>query len=127
MAIVVPGLTEELEKLEHRLMEPSSPLLVVLNPLLASARAWVMRWRLRRRINQRIRFMSEQQPRVAEHASALRAAATRYSDRRLHAARRVAQFTLFERMFALWHILHFPLFLMMVLTAVVHVVAVHMY
>lgn len=127
VAIVVPGLTEELEKLEHRLMEPSSPLLVVLNPLLASARAWVMRWRLRRRINQRIRFMSEQQPRVAEHASALRAAATRYSDRRLHAARRVAQFTLFERMFALWHILHFPLFLMMVLTAVVHVVAVHMY
>ncbi len=40
---------------------------------------------------------------------------------------RVAQFTFYERLFALWHVLHLPIFFMMVLSALVHVLAVHMY
>jgi len=40
---------------------------------------------------------------------------------------RVAQFSFYERLLALWHILHLPIFLMMVLSALVHVLAVHMY
>lgn len=40
---------------------------------------------------------------------------------------RVAQFSFYERLFALWHVLHLPIFLMMVLSALVHVLAVHMY
>jgi len=40
---------------------------------------------------------------------------------------RVAQFSFYERLFGLWHILHLPIFLMMVLSALVHVLAVHMY
>lgn len=40
---------------------------------------------------------------------------------------RVAQFAFYERLFALWHILHLPIFLMMVVSALVHVLAVHMY
>lgn len=40
---------------------------------------------------------------------------------------RVAQFSLYERLFALWHVLHLPLFFMLVLSALVHVLAVHMY
>lgn len=32
-----------------------------------------------------------------------------------------------ERLFAWWHILHFPLFLMMLFTGIVHVFVVHMY
>lgn len=33
----------------------------------------------------------------------------------------------YERVFALWHVLHMPLFLMMLITGIVHVVFVHMY
>jgi hypothetical protein len=40
---------------------------------------------------------------------------------------RVAQFSFYERLFALWHIFHLPIFFMMVLSALVHVLAVHMY
>ena len=40
---------------------------------------------------------------------------------------RVAQFTLYERLFSLWHVLHMPFFFMMVISALVHVLAVHMY
>ena len=40
---------------------------------------------------------------------------------------RVAQFSLYERLFALWHILHLPIFFLMVLSALVHIFAVHVY
>jgi hypothetical protein len=40
---------------------------------------------------------------------------------------RVAQFSFYERLFALWHILHLPIFLLMIISALFHVLAVHMY
>ena len=43
------------------------------------------------------------------------------------ALRRAAAFKLYERLFSLWHILHLPLFIMMIITAVIHIFAVHMY
>ena len=45
----------------------------------------------------------------------------------LRAIQRVAQFGVFERLFSWWHVLHVPLVYMMVLSAIAHVVAVHMY
>jgi hypothetical protein len=43
------------------------------------------------------------------------------------ALRRIAVFRVYERLFSLWHILHLPLFIMMIITAVIHIFAVHMY
>lgn len=40
---------------------------------------------------------------------------------------RTAEFSIYERVFSMWHVVHVPLFFMMVITAVVHVVAVHLY
>jgi len=45
----------------------------------------------------------------------------------LRAAQRLAQFTVFERLFSWWHVLHVPLVYMLVLSAIAHVIAVHMY
>jgi hypothetical protein len=39
----------------------------------------------------------------------------------------VAQFRSYERLFSLWHVLHIPFVFMLVLSAIVHVVYVHMY
>lgn len=39
----------------------------------------------------------------------------------------VSQFSFYERLFALWHIFHLPTFFIMVLAALFHVLAVHMY
>ncbi|MCP5181889.1 MAG: transcriptional regulator [Pseudomonadales bacterium] len=46
---------------------------------------------------------------------------------RLSLLRKFAQFRAFERLFALWHVLHYPLFLVLVVAAIVHVLAVHAY
>lgn len=41
--------------------------------------------------------------------------------------RQAAFLTFFERLFALWHIMHLPLFFLMLVAAFIHVVAVHLY
>jgi len=43
------------------------------------------------------------------------------------ALRKIAVLRIFERLFSFWHLLHLPLFIMMIITAVVHIFAVHMY
>jgi len=45
----------------------------------------------------------------------------------LASTREVAHFNTYERLFSLWHVLHVPLVYMLVLSAIAHVVAVHMY
>jgi hypothetical protein len=45
----------------------------------------------------------------------------------LASIRKVAEFHFYERLFAIWHVLHFPLFLMLIISSVIHVIAVHMY
>ena len=45
----------------------------------------------------------------------------------LYTVRKVAGFTFFERLFSMWHILHLPLFIMLLIAGIVHVCAVHMY
>ena len=47
--------------------------------------------------------------------------------RYLTAVVRVAQYTAYERLFSLWHVAHIPFVYLLVLSAVVHVVAVHAY
>lgn len=45
----------------------------------------------------------------------------------LSSIRKVAEFHFYERLFSIWHILHFPLFLMLIASGIIHVIAVHMY
>lgn len=48
-------------------------------------------------------------------------------ERYLNAVVKVAQFTAYERLFALWHVAHLPFVYLLVISAVVHVIAVHAY
>jgi len=51
----------------------------------------------------------------------------RHVGARLESIRRIAEFQFYERLFSIWHLLHFPLFLMLIVSGIVHVIAVHMY
>lgn len=41
--------------------------------------------------------------------------------------RKIVGFQFYERMFSLWHVLHIPLFIMMIISGITHVFAVHLY
>lgn len=57
------------------------------------------------------------------HGAALRTGAVRFFE----AARRTAEFAFYDRLLRLWHLLHLPLFIVMVAAVILHIVAVHMY
>jgi hypothetical protein len=90
-------------------------------------RATLMRMRLRRNIRRLVDMEGrakgwswrERRRRVAETTDAV----TAYFD----AVLKVAELRFFERLFSLWHLLHLPLFFLMVITALIHIWAVHRY
>jgi hypothetical protein len=88
------------------------------------------RWTLRRSIREfarvyrmHARSFGWDAARQQRHLAGGREFIERYVD----GARRVAQFSRYERMFSLWHVLHVPLVWMMLFSAIAHVVAVHAY
>ena len=64
---------------------------------------------------------------VARDQKRLSRAASKFIRDYMSLVGRVAQFSFYERLFALWHILHLPIFFLMILSALFHVLAVHMY
>jgi len=59
------------------------------------------------------------QTRIAAGKSAIR--------QYLNAVVDVARFSAYERLFSLWHVLHVPFVFMLIISGIVHVIAVHMY
>lgn len=51
----------------------------------------------------------------------------RLAGRYLNAVVRVAQYSAYERLFALWHMAHLPFVYLLIVSALVHVIAVHAY
>ena len=97
-----------------------------------SSLAWVFRkyfvwFSLSRTARAEIQYRAAASPSVAANVDKLQKATSSYTRSFIKLTGRVAQFTLYERLFSLWHVLHMPLFFMMVISALVHVLAVHMY
>lgn len=61
------------------------------------------------------------------NAKNLRRTANAYAAQQVGLMRQVAQNAFYERLFSLWHLFHMPMFLLLVVSALVHVLAVHMY
>jgi hypothetical protein len=79
-----------------------------------------------RRLRQTIaQYAATEENRPSAHASLSNLLQT--INRALQAVQRRAQFSTYERLFSLWHVVHVPFLFMLVITALVHVVAVHVY
>jgi hypothetical protein len=121
---LLPGLMGEIEKAERHIGEPS---IMLIRPLLAAWRQRREVHRMKRLTRHAVGIAAARSTVVAEQRERLTRAAHRYIEARLVAARRVAEFESSERLFSAWHVLHMPLFLMLVVVGIVHVFAVHMY
>ena len=64
---------------------------------------------------------------ITRHAQRIASVARSYAERRLEAGRRVAKYKMYARLFSYWHVLHIPLFFMLLIAGLVHVVAVNVY
>ncbi|MBB3710457.1 hypothetical protein FHS00_000010 [Limimaricola variabilis] len=84
----------------------------------------VSRFRLRREVMRRYAELLRRQDGPKRDRSGL---VRQHLDSYLHAVARAQSFALYERLFALWHLFHLPLFVILVFAAIVHVVGVHLY
>lgn len=124
----LPDLVSRLEHAERKLLAISAwPGLKLLSPMLLGVSATLSKWRLHRYIRHALHAASLGSSTLAQHETRLGKVARDYADRRLCAARRVGTFQAYERLFALWHVLHLPLFFMLIIAGIVHVIAVHVY
>jgi len=87
----------------------------------------LMRYRLKRIARGEILEQAASSPIIARDSKRIRRSANTYINNYLKLLSRVAQFSMYERLFSMWHVFHLPLFFMLVLSASVHVIAVHMY
>lgn len=128
VAQFVPNLMSEIAAYDRQVLQPPKSIwqsIILPMRLMIQTRAGC------RRI---IGFVDEQlderacvSPVVAEHRDRLLQACTVYVKEHLRRVRRVATFAAYERLFSLWHKVHLPFFYLLLLTAIVHVIAVHAY
>jgi hypothetical protein len=109
-----PALLEKVTAFEARVSkQPNNLLLSFLTLLLLGLRTWFV-------------YLTVTITPISRHAPYNRHL-VRHIGAHLASIRKVAEFHFYERLFAIWHVLHFPLFLMLIISGVIHVIAVHMY
>jgi hypothetical protein len=121
----LPELVQRLDGVEAGLRDTRGPW--VTRPILLLWKYHRGRRELRRYIHSSLEIASRNSATIAAHQARLFTAAVEYSNRRLMATRRLADLHSFERLFSWWHILHLPLFFMLLIAGTTHVVAVHIY
>jgi hypothetical protein len=74
-----------------------------------------------------LRLLARRSDIVRAQQTELHQSVTRFIHEHLKRVRRVAELHSYERMFSIWHVFHLPFFYMLVVAALIHVLAVHMY
>jgi hypothetical protein len=121
----IPDLAGQLQVVETALLARLDSLPGLLRPPVVAMRAVMAR----RRIAKYIRRAARRQGPGSDSARSKREvqAARELAFRHIDAVRRVAELATYERLFSLWHVLHLPLFFMLLVAGIVHVIAVNVY
>ncbi len=128
LAAIMPGFIHELHKVSSRLTGDEITRSISLRHSLSwTFRYYIVRLRLYVQINKELREKAAVSEVVMSNTRHLRKTANAYAAQQTGLMRQVAQLAFYERLFSLWHIFHMPLFILLVISALFHVLAVHMY
>lgn len=121
-------IADELKSFENKILLPYRGLLVsALSALLLGPRAYFCRKSLLRRARASLRVQAGLRN-WSHHQQHNRLRSVEIHLLEYFAAtRKAAQFAFYERLFALWHMLHLPMFLFLIAATIIHIVAVHLY
>lgn len=125
---IAPVLQNVLEQFEHKVLDkPDHLMQSISRKLMIGVTTWVTYLNLRRRLKPLIATRARQKgwDKAQEHAFFQ----TTCHTMAIHLAtiRKIAVLNFYERLFAGWHMLHVVFFSMLLLTGLIHVLAVHMY
>jgi hypothetical protein len=125
---LVPQLIQRMTAFDDLVLTPPASLAASI--ALPFRLALQTRWestKLRRFARCQLKAQARKSTVVAAQRQRLERAISAFIREHLRRVRRVAEFGSYERLFALWHVFHLPFFYMLVITALIHVLAVHMY
>ncbi|MEQ1800773.1 MAG: transcriptional regulator [Gammaproteobacteria bacterium] len=126
-ALIQP-IREELAALDRRVLAPSATFTdSIIRHVAISWQTRRIYSRLMSRTRRALITRAMTSPVVDQHADRLEATIRKFLREHLSQVRHVARFNSFERLFSLWHVVHVPFFLMMILSGLFHVFAVHLY
>ena len=125
----LPGLLDAIELAERRFIEPPKGGIARFMHLSTGAvRIAIARWMVRRAIKEAVhRAVRRESTLVARNADRIGAATRQYAYRRLDAGRRMTEYKMYSNLFSFWHVLHIPLFFMLLIAGIAHVVAINVY
>ena len=128
LATLLPNLIAELERLSAEVQGDSiTKSLGIGASLMWTFRKYLVWHSLSRIAHRELQDRAAESATVARDFRRLKKVTSKYIRNYVHLMGRVAQFTFYEKMFSVWHVLHLPLFYMLVFSALLHVLAVHMY
>jgi hypothetical protein len=118
----------ELELLEERARQPSRGVAAALvQSISLTVRANAARGKVARDAKRFIELECRRCQLTRKQRRIWLKAAGNHLDTYFQTLKGTARLILFERLFAFWHVLHVPIFIVMVLSVIVHIVAVHFY
>ncbi len=127
-AALVPQLLKRLTAYDQIVLTPPrSALASLLLPMKLAVQTRWTAFRLTWYARGQLRAQARRSAVIRAERPRLQRAVARFVREHLRRVRRVAEFGSYERMFSVWHVFHLPFFYMLVVAALIHVLAVHMY
>lgn len=128
LAAILPNVVKELHTISAEVLgDKYTRSMGVRRSIVWTFKHHYVRAMLRIKINRELRARSVVSETIRGNAGELRVVANHYVRSQVRLMRRVAQLSFFERLFSLWHLFHMPMFILLVISASVHVLAVHMF
>jgi hypothetical protein len=128
IATFVPDLSRRLAEFDQAVLKPPASLLAC--TVLPLKLAWItrlQRWKLMRFVSRRLLIESICSPVLAQHRRGFEKITRHYVATHLRAVRRVAEFVAYQRLFALWHVVHRPFFVILLIALAIHLYSVYRY
>ncbi len=122
------SLYKQLSAIDREVLQDTDTLgTAALSPVAVAWKTHVATRKLDRAITAQLAEAARTSPSVAGQRQRIEGVAKRHIREHLRQVRAVAMFGFYERGFALWHVIHLPFFFLLVVAAIVHVIAVHLY
>lgn len=128
IAPFVPELTNRLAEFDRTVMTPPASLLAsVVLPFRLALITRLKYWELMRLTRRKLLAHAMCSPQFRRNAKSFEKITRHYVATHLHEVRRVAEFIAYQRLLALWHVIHRPFFVILLITVAIHLYAVYRY
>ena len=123
----MPELLQRLVLEERHLLTKVSACPFLISPIYSLFMSFAARMRLARYCQRALVLACKDSPVLFSEHRRLLKASKNYIRQRIKATRELSEFRAYTRLFSLWHLFHLPLFFMLLMAGIVHVISVHVY